>query len=53
VIEVSDRCALFDGLWAEGESHQVWMSHGDKVTALAPGFRLWRRARCTLCGDRR
>ncbi|MGH6615226.1 glutamine-hydrolyzing GMP synthase [Sphingomonas sp.] len=39
VIEVSDRCSLFDGLWAEGESHQVWMSHGDKVTALAPGFR--------------
>jgi GMP synthase (glutamine-hydrolysing) len=38
-IEISDRCALFDGLWAEGEAHQVWMSHGDKVTALAPGFR--------------
>ncbi|MBB5687660.1 glutamine-hydrolyzing GMP synthase [Sphingobium boeckii] len=39
-IEVSDRCALFDGLWTEGEKHQVWMSHGDKVTALAPGFRI-------------
>ncbi|WOK37621.1 glutamine-hydrolyzing GMP synthase [Sphingomonas sp. C3-2] len=39
-IEVSERCALFDGLWAEGETHQVWMSHGDKVTALAPGFRI-------------
>lgn len=39
-IEVADRCALFDGLWAEGETHQVWMSHGDKVTALAPGFRV-------------
>ena len=38
-IEISDGCALFDGLWAEGEKHQVWMSHGDKVTALAPGFR--------------
>jgi GMP synthase (glutamine-hydrolysing) len=38
-IEISDRCVLFDGLWAEGETHQVWMSHGDKVTALAPGFR--------------
>lgn len=38
-IEISDRCALFDGLWAEGEKHQVWMSHGDKVTRLAPGFR--------------
>jgi len=38
-IDISDRCALFDGLWAEGETHQVWMSHGDKVTQLAPGFR--------------
>ena len=38
-IEISDSCALFDGLWAEGERHQVWMSHGDKVTQLAPGFR--------------
>ncbi len=38
-IDISDGCALFDGLWAEGETHQVWMSHGDKVTRLAPGFR--------------
>ena len=38
-IEIGDDCALFDGLWAKGESHQVWMSHGDKVTSLAPGFR--------------
>ncbi len=37
-IEIKKRCALFDGLWAEGERHQVWMSHGDKVTQLAPGF---------------
>ena len=38
-VEVGDACGLFDGLWAEGETHQVWMSHGDKVTQLAPGFR--------------
>ena len=38
-IEVDDGCELFDGLWSEGETHQVWMSHGDKVTSLAPGFR--------------
>ena len=37
-IEVKKGCALFDGLWTEGERHQVWMSHGDKVTSLAPGF---------------
>ena len=39
-IEVSDSCTLFDGLWKEGEKHQVWMSHGDKVTAFAPGFKV-------------
>ena len=38
-IEITDRCGLFAGLWKEGERHQVWMSHGDKVAELAPGFR--------------
>ncbi len=38
-IDIGQGCALFDGLWGEGERHQVWMSHGDKVTRLAPGFR--------------
>jgi len=38
-IAIEDECELFDGLWREGETHQVWMSHGDKVTELAPGFR--------------
>ncbi|WP_375382626.1 glutamine-hydrolyzing GMP synthase [uncultured Sphingomonas sp.] len=38
-VEVADECVLFDGLWAVGERHQVWMSHGDKVISLAPGFR--------------
>jgi GMP synthase (glutamine-hydrolysing) len=38
-IDIDAPCSLFDGLWAEGERHQVWMSHGDKVTRLAPGFR--------------
>ncbi|MBD8640850.1 glutamine-hydrolyzing GMP synthase [Sphingomonas sp. CFBP 13733] len=37
-VEVKAPCALFDGLWAEGERHQVWMSHGDKVDAIPPGF---------------
>ena len=38
-VEVADGCRLLDGLWGEGERHQVWMSHGDKVCELAPGFR--------------
>ena len=37
-VEVKRPCALFDGLWQPGERHQVWMSHGDKVDALPPGF---------------
>jgi len=37
-IRVDTRSALFDGLWTEGEQHQVWMSHGDRVEALPPGF---------------
>ncbi len=39
-IEISEECVLFDGLWKTGEKHQVWMSHGDKVTEFAPGFRI-------------
>jgi GMP synthase (glutamine-hydrolysing) len=37
-----DGCRLFDGLGERGEDgvaqHAVWMSHGDRVTALPPGF---------------
>ncbi|QLC26255.1 glutamine-hydrolyzing GMP synthase [Parasphingopyxis algicola] len=39
-IDISDDCVLFDGLWKTGETHQVWMSHGDKVTRFAEGFRI-------------
>jgi GMP synthase (glutamine-hydrolysing) len=39
-LEVQDECVLFDGLWQVGEKHQVWMSHGDKVDRLPPGFRI-------------
>ena len=37
-IEVKSRSALFDGLWKEGEQHQVWMSHGDEAVELPEGF---------------
>jgi GMP synthase (glutamine-hydrolysing) len=39
-LTVTEDCALFDGLWKVGERHQVWMSHGDKVTRFAEGFRI-------------
>jgi GMP synthase (glutamine-hydrolysing) len=38
-IEVKAHNSLFDGVWSVGERHQVWMSHGDRVTALPPGFK--------------
>ena len=38
-IDIVDTCRLFDGLWAPGERHQVWMSHGDRIDAVPPGFR--------------
>ena len=37
-VEVKGPSALFDGVWAPGDRRQVWMSHGDRVTKLPPGF---------------
>jgi len=37
-VDVKQDCALFDGVWAAGERHQVWMSHGDKISAIPDGF---------------
>src|SRR5579872_5313855 len=37
-VEVQHGSALHDGIWKVGERHQVWMSHGDRVVALPPGF---------------
>src|SRR5918994_311837 len=37
-LQVVRHSPLFDGVWAEGERHQVWMSHGDRVIALPEGF---------------
>ena len=34
---VDGNCSLFDGI---GAGSQVWMSHGDSITALPSGFRL-------------
>ena len=39
LVDVTGACALFDGAWSPGQREQVWMSHGDRVTALPPGFR--------------
>jgi len=37
-IEIVAASPLFDGLAAVGEKETVWMSHGDKIAAIPPGF---------------
>jgi GMP synthase (glutamine-hydrolysing) len=37
-IQISEAAALFEGS-TEGQQLDVWMSHGDSVKALPPGFR--------------
>src|SRR5690606_37336025 len=39
-LEIEEDSTLFDGVWAKGTRHQVWMSHGDRVTGLPDGFRV-------------
>ena len=38
-LQIIDETPLFEGVFKEGERAQVWMSHGDRVTRLPPGFR--------------
>src|SRR5881396_2984384 len=37
-VEVKTASKLFDQTWSMGEKHQVWMSHGDRITKMPPGF---------------
>ncbi len=37
-VEIKKASPLFEGLWEVGARYPVWMSHGDRVTKLAPGF---------------
>ena len=37
-VEVLRDSPLFAGCWTPGEKHVVWMSHGDRITELPPGF---------------
>ena len=39
-LTVEEDSALFQGVWKKGTHHQVWMSHGDRVTALPEGFKV-------------
>src|ERR1700748_1634853 len=37
-VEVKGSSRLFDAAWGMGEKHPVWMSHGDRITRMPPGF---------------
>ena len=37
-VSVGAPSALIDEVWKPGERHVVWMSHGDRITRLPPGF---------------
>jgi GMP synthase (glutamine-hydrolysing) len=38
-VDIVEPCNLFRGVWGKGAREQVWMSHGDRVMRLPPGFR--------------
>jgi len=40
VVDVTGECAITQGIWAKGARETVWMSHGDRITVLPPGFRV-------------
>jgi GMP synthase (glutamine-hydrolysing) len=37
-IRITEESPLLAGLGGVGDSEPVWMSHGDKITAIPPGF---------------
>jgi GMP synthase (glutamine-hydrolysing) len=37
-VEVKAESSLFDATWKPGERYPVWMSHGDRITRMPPGF---------------
>ena len=39
-VEVVADSPLLDDVWRKGEKYPVWMSHGDRVTALPDGFKV-------------
>ncbi|MCX5578929.1 glutamine-hydrolyzing GMP synthase [Kaistia terrae] len=39
-VEILEASPLFEGFWEVGSRYPVWMSHGDRVTQLPPGFKV-------------
>ncbi|MEM8664566.1 MAG: glutamine-hydrolyzing GMP synthase, partial [Pseudomonadota bacterium] len=43
-VDVIAQSPLTEGVWSPGETHTVWMSHGDRVVEPAPGFKVIARS---------
>jgi GMP synthase (glutamine-hydrolysing) len=43
-IDVIAQSPLFNGVWPLGARDHVWMSHGDRVTQMPPGFAVFARS---------
>jgi len=43
-LEMIEPTKITEGFWEPGARHQVWMSHGDRATALPAGFRVVGRS---------
>lgn len=39
-VDIVEESKILKGVWDKGAREQVWMSHGDRVTALPEGFRV-------------
>ena len=39
-LEIKEASPFFEGIWEKGAKDDVWMSHGDRVTALPKGFKV-------------
>ncbi len=37
---ITDSSSLFADFWPVGSKQQIWMSHGDRVTKIPPGFKV-------------
>ncbi|RWP74782.1 glutamine-hydrolyzing GMP synthase [Mesorhizobium sp.] len=48
-VEIQKDSPLFEGLWAPGQRHQVWMSHGDRVISLPKGFEVFGKSEGSPC----
>jgi GMP synthase (glutamine-hydrolysing) len=38
-VSVHASSPLLEGVWTQASQHQVWMSHGDRITRLPEGFK--------------